>query len=102
MDDLGIRCNSIHNGANSFSPEGIQKAIELNQILGAKYIVMARAGRVTGLDGWKGVADQLTRAAEKLKPLGMRAGYHNHQLEFRPLDGKRPMEVLASNTPPRT
>src|ERR1700694_3532250 len=37
MDDLGIRCNSTHNGANSFTPEGIQKAIELNQILGAKY-----------------------------------------------------------------
>jgi sugar phosphate isomerase/epimerase len=99
MDDLGIRCNSTHNGANSFTPEGIQKAIELNQILGAKYIVMASAGRVTGLDGWKGVADQLARASEKLKPLGMRAGYHNHQLEFKPLDGKRPIEVLASNTP---
>jgi sugar phosphate isomerase/epimerase len=99
MDDLGIRCNSTHNGANSFTPEGIQKAIDLNQILGAKYIVMASAGRVTGLDGWKGVADQLARASEKLKPLGMRAGYHNHQLEFKPLDGKRPIEVLASNTP---
>jgi sugar phosphate isomerase/epimerase len=99
MDDLGIRCNSTHNGANSFTSEGIQKAIELNQILGAEYIVMASAGRVTGLDGWKGVADQLARASEKLKPLGMRAGYHNHQLEFKPLDGKRPIEVLASNTP---
>src|SRR5437588_7461751 len=74
MDDLGIRCNSTHNGANSFSSEGIQKAIELNRILGAKYIVMASAGRVPGLDGWKGVADLLTRASEKLKPLGMRAG----------------------------
>ena len=99
MDDLGIRCNSTHNGANSFTPEGIQKAIELNQILGAKYIVMASAGRVTGLDGWKGVADRLANASEKLKPLGMRAGYHNHALEFKPLDGKRPIEVLASNTP---
>jgi sugar phosphate isomerase/epimerase len=99
MDGLGIRCNSTHNGGNAFTPDGIQKAIDLNQILGAKYIVMASAGRVTGLDGWKGVADQLSRASEKLKPLGMRTGYHNHQLEFTPIDGKRPMEVLAANTP---
>jgi sugar phosphate isomerase/epimerase len=60
---------------------------------------MASAGRVTGLDGWKSVAEQLARASEKLKPLGMAAGYHNHQLEFRPLEGKRPIEVLAANTP---
>ena len=29
----------------------------------------------------------------------MKAGFHNHQLEFKPIDGKRPMEVLAENTP---
>src|SRR5262245_1237315 len=51
LDDLKIRCLSAHNGANAFTPEGLQKAIELNQILGAKYVVMASAGRgVEGLD----------------------------------------------------
>jgi sugar phosphate isomerase/epimerase len=99
LDDLGIRCPSTHNGTNSFTPEGIDKAIELNQILGAKYIVMAGAGRVAGLDGWKRVADQLTRAAEKLKPLGMFAGFHNHKSEFLLVEGKRPMDVLAAGTP---
>ena len=99
LDDLGIRCPSTHNGANVFAADGLQKAIELKQILGAKTIVMASAGRVTGLDGWKTVAEQLSRAAEKLKPLGMRAGFHNHKMEFVPLEGKRPMEVLAANTP---
>jgi sugar phosphate isomerase/epimerase len=100
LDDLGIRCPSTHNSSNAFTPEGIQKAIELNQILGAKYIVMASAGRVEGgLDGWKGVAERLTQASEKLKPLKMRAGFHNHKSEFVPIDGKRPMDVLAANTP---
>ena len=99
LDDLKIRCLSTHNGANAFTPEGLQKAIELNQILGAKYIVMASAGRVEGLDGWKGVAERLTQASEKLKPLNMRAGFHNHKLEFVPIDGNRPMDVLAANTP---
>lgn len=99
LDDLKIKCLSTHNGPNSFTPDGIQKAIELNQILGSKTIVMASAGRVQGLDGWKGVAETLSKAQEKFKPLGMRAGFHNHQLEFKPIDGKRPMEVLAANTP---
>ncbi len=99
LDDLGIRCLSTHNGANALSPEGIGKAIELNQILGSTSIVMASAGRVSGIDGWKGVAERLSQAAEKLKPLGMRAGFHNHKTEFVAIDGQRPMEVLAANTP---
>jgi sugar phosphate isomerase/epimerase len=99
LDELKIRCLSTHNSANVFTPEGIQKAIDLNQILGSKSIVMASAGRVEGPDGWKGVADKLTQTAEKLKPLGMRAGFHNHKLEFIATDGKRPMDVLAANTP---
>ncbi len=28
----------------------------------------------------------------------MRAGFHNHQTEFTPIDGVRPMELLAKNT----
>jgi sugar phosphate isomerase/epimerase len=99
LDDLGIRCLSTHNGANAFAPDALGKAIELNKILGAKYIVMASPGRVTGPDGWKGVADRLSEAAEKLRPLGLRAGFHNHSPEFVPVDGKRPMDVIAANTP---
>ncbi len=99
LDDLGVRCPSTHNSSNVFAADSLQKAIELNQILGSKTIVMASAGKVTGLDDWKTVAERLTQASEKLKPLGMRAGFHNHKVEFLPLDGKRPMDVLAPNTP---
>jgi sugar phosphate isomerase/epimerase len=99
MDDLGIRCNSTHNNQPSFTVDGLPKAMELNKILGSQYIVMASAGKVVGLDGWKKVADQLSEVSEKLKPAGLRTGYHNHEPEFVALDGKRPMEVLAANTP---
>lgn len=98
LDELGIRCLSTHNGPKSFAPENLAHTIELNQIIGSKTVVMASAGKVEGLDGWKGVAETLNKAAEKLKPVGMRSGYHNHKAEFVPVDGKRPMEVLAANT----
>jgi sugar phosphate isomerase/epimerase len=97
LDDLGIRCFSTHNGAKSFTADGLPHAIELNQAIGSKFIVMASPGRVQGLDGWKTVAETLNRASEQLRPLGLRAGFHNHT-EFVPVDGKRPMEILAANT----
>jgi sugar phosphate isomerase/epimerase len=99
LDDLKIRCYSTHNGADAFTPEKIDHAIELNKILGTKFVVMASAGRVNGLDGWKKVAEQLSTASDKMKPAGLRPGFHNHQLEFKPIDGTRPMDVLAKNTP---
>jgi sugar phosphate isomerase/epimerase len=99
LDDLGIECRSTHNSADALAPEGLQKAIDLNKAIGSKYIVMASAGSVKGADGWKGVADRLTAASEKLKPLGMAAGYHNHGAEWHEVDGKRPMDILAAGTP---
>lgn len=98
LDDVGLKCFSTHNGPKSFSPEGIDHAIELNSILGAKFVVMASAGRVNGLDGWKGVADTLNKAAEKMKKAKLAPGFHNHQMEFRPIEGTKPLELLANNT----
>jgi sugar phosphate isomerase/epimerase len=98
LDDLKIVCYSTHNGPNSFTTQ-IDKAIELNTILGSKYIVMASAGKVVGLDGWKKVAETLSQGNEKMKAGGIHAGYHNHQLEFKAIDGALPMEVIAKNTP---
>ena len=100
MDDLGIRCHSTHNNFQNYTVEALPKAAELNQILGSTYLVLAQAPRVQGLDGWKKVADQLTDFSTRLKPDGLRTGYHNHKAEFVSIDGKRPMDVLAENTPP--
>ena len=98
MGDLGIRCLSTHNGPQSFTADGLPHAIELNQAIGSQFIVFASAGKVDSLDGWKRVAETLNQGAEKMKPAGLRPGYHNHQLEFKPIDGQRPIEVLAANT----
>src|SRR6187401_1493542 len=99
LDDSGLKCRSTHNNGPSFTPEGLKKAIELNQIIGSTAIIMASAPRATVIGDWKKLADQLTAISEQLKPLGMSTGYHNHQVEWRPLDGQRPMDVIAAGTP---
>ena len=100
LDDLNVKCLSTHNGAVSISADGLQKAIDLNQIIGSKSIVIASPPKIQGVEGWRGFAAQLTAAAEKLRPLGMTTGFHNHQVEWRPVDGAaRAMDILAANTP---
>jgi sugar phosphate isomerase/epimerase len=102
MDDLGLRCCSTHNGFVSFSSDAnLAHAIELNQILGTRYLILASApASAQGLEGWKRLCEQLTAVAGKLQPHGLGTGYHNHQAEWAKLeDGKRIIEVIAENTP---
>jgi sugar phosphate isomerase/epimerase len=101
LDDLGIKCHSTHNNGAQFTQANLQKAIELNQIIGSKAIIQASepAPRPRTLDDWKVLAAKLTSFSEQLKPLGMTTGYHNHQSEWPLMEGQRPMDVIAANTP---
>ena len=100
LDDLGIRCFSTHNDSSYLSPEKIGRTRDMNLILGSKYVVMASADPKPGPDGWKAVADALNLAADQLESSGLKAGYHNHQREFIPVEKQRPIEILAKNTKP--
>jgi sugar phosphate isomerase/epimerase len=118
LDNLGIKCLSTHNPPEAFMAEGRAKAIELNGIIGSQTMVMASPPRGTferpapgappsagSVDAWKKVADLLTEAQEAFSAAGLRAGYHNHQYEWRSFEGaaengpRFPMDVLASGTP---
>jgi len=100
MDDLGIHCYSTHNDEDYFSAKNIERTRDRNLILGSKYVVQAWSDPKPTLDGWKSLAGALNAAAEKLEPAGLKVGYHNHDAEWRAVEGKRPMEVLAANTKP--
>jgi sugar phosphate isomerase/epimerase len=100
LDELGIRCYSTHNDASYVGKEKIARARDMNLILGCKYVVVASAKPDPGPDGWNSVADLLNSAASELEPAGLKTGYHNHELEFTPVDGRRPIETLAKKTKP--
>ncbi len=100
LDDLGVRCFSTHNDSSYLSPEKIGRARDLNLILGSKYVVMASSDPKPDLDSWKAIADSLNAAADQLESAGLKAGYHNHQREFVPVENQRPIEILAKNTKP--
>jgi sugar phosphate isomerase/epimerase len=100
LDDLGVRCYSTHNDEKYFSPENISRARDMNLILGTKYMVQSWSDPKRNIDSWKAVADNLNSAADILGPSGIKPGYHNHDAEWKPIDGVRPMEVIAKNTKP--
>ena len=103
LDDLGLRCYSTHNPFASFTPgDTMGKAIEINQILGARHVILASPpADAKGLEDWKRVSGQLAAAVNQFAPHGLLVGFHNHLVEWTPLaGGVRIMDVLAANTPP--
>ena len=100
LDDLKIHCFSTHNNSDYLSGDKLQHAKEINLILGSKYLVIASSHEDASIDGWKKVAETLNTASDKLAADGLGVGYHNHQTEWRPVEGVRPMEILAKNTKP--
>jgi len=103
LDDLGLRCYSTHNPSSALlAPDTRAKAIEVNQVLGARHIIMASPPpNTSSLEDWKRVSGQLADASAQLAPHGLLAGFHNHRIEWNPVEGgQRVMDVIATNTPP--
>ncbi len=100
LDDLGIACYSAHTRPSHWSDEHFPGVIELNKILGSRYVVMDHAPESPTLDGWKRNAELLTKGHEKLKPAGIKAALHNWTTEWRLCEGVRPIDYLVKNTPP--
>jgi sugar phosphate isomerase/epimerase len=102
LDDLGLRCYSTHNPSTALIGEAMPKAIEINQVLGARHIIMASPPpNTTTAEDWTRVSGLLSTASKQLEPHGLLAGFHNHKIEWLPLaGGQRIMDVLATNTPP--
>jgi len=101
LDDLGIRCFSTHNDFEFFATDKLPHARELNLILGSKYMVMASSHEGGAADAWRKVAEVLSTTSEKLAADHLGVGYHNHQAEWKAMEGGlRPMDILAKNTKP--
>ena len=108
LDEINLKCRSTHNEIVSFSGDGLSKSIELNQILGSATLVSvrgpgglaARGGTPAApppLDAWKRFNEQLSQAAGQIRGAKMTLGFHNHGIEFQPVEGTRPIDILAAN-----
>jgi sugar phosphate isomerase/epimerase len=101
LNEVNLRCRSTHNEIVSFSGDGLSRAIELNHIIGSNTLVSVRGpgtpAAPPALDAWKHFSDQLSQAADRIRAADMTLGFHNHDIEFKPIEGVRPIDILAAN-----
>jgi sugar phosphate isomerase/epimerase len=80
---------------------GWEGVIENALAIGHRYLVVASAGAVADIDGYRRIAERFNHAGEVAKKAGIRFAYHNHDSEFAPLAGELPYDVLLAATDPQ-
>src|ERR1700721_917383 len=100
LDKAGLKCVSSHRSFDDVT-KNLDAATEFEKVLGVSYIICPRPGRRKPaasdvwpgsftLDDWKYNAEEFNKTGEKLKKADITFGYHNHWMEFVPVDGKVP------------
>jgi len=101
-DDLGLKVIGTHTGLNTLLGDELKRTVEFNQILGNPFLIVPGLPeeRRNSRAAWLETAKIFNEIAEKVKPDGMVTGYHNHAIEFSPMDGELPWDTFFGNTKP--
>jgi sugar phosphate isomerase/epimerase len=98
-DKSGLACCGMHLRTEALMGDNLERTIELNQVLGNKYLIVAiDRQRMSAVETIMELADILNGVAETLKPLGMYTGYHAHGSDFIKFGDETAWEILFGNT----
>ncbi|GAC1428969.1 MAG: sugar phosphate isomerase/epimerase [Terriglobales bacterium] len=98
LDRHGLAAPSTHIGYPSLAPDKWPGVLEDSKVIGHAYIVnpSVEDDLQKTADGWKRAAETFNRVGEASKKVGIQFAYHNHDHEFRPVDGKLPYDILLT------
>ncbi|MCC8132495.1 MAG: sugar phosphate isomerase/epimerase [Tannerellaceae bacterium] len=108
VNDLGMKCSSSHLG-QAFSKDKEaevmswwDQAIDAHNELGVKYMVQPfmPVNDQTTLDDLKMYCDYFNTVGYKTAAASIQFGYHNHDFEFRKIDGITIYDYLLDNVSP--
>jgi sugar phosphate isomerase/epimerase len=102
LTDNGLKVAGTHTGIDLLTGDNYQKTVDLMKVIANKNIIVPSLPpkyRAT-LAAWKETAQVFNEISDKLKSEGMVIGYHNHTVEFQPLEGQIPLEVFFQAAKP--
>src|SRR5690606_16161391 len=102
LDDLNLRVAGAHFPLADLLPDRLESTIDLNRELGNRYVICPALPEEyrDSLDAWKRAADLFNEISERLARENMRLGFHNHTIEFIPVNGTLPWDRFFQNAHP--
>lgn len=100
---LGLSAPAGHMPYESLTnAESWGKILDAANRIGHQYVIIAwtPAEARRTMDDWKRVAEGFNWAGRKAKEAGLGFAYHNHDFEFKSIDGQIPFDLLLAETDP--
>ena len=100
LDKYGLECVSVHQTPSLFVEEG-QKAVDYLKTIGAKYAAIPwyDADKLAGTPEWENTVEMFKQTGKLLADNGIQQLYHNHDFEFKKVDGKFLLDWLYETLP---
>ena len=100
LDEYGLACCGWHTPFALVQADTLEATIAFNQALDNPNVIVPGipAHLRETRDDWVKLAAFFNELAQKLAIHGMKTGYHNHHIEFAPLNGERPWDTFFGNT----
>jgi sugar phosphate isomerase/epimerase len=100
LDDTGLVCVGWHTSWDSLSEGSLMAVITYNKVLGNKELVVPWIPdeMTNSKKALLATAKAFEEMAERLAHYGMKLAYHNHNSEFRDVEGDMPIHYLYDNT----
>ena len=97
LDGEGLRFPSTHLGVQQILDD-FDRTVETLSYLGVEHVASSGGGK--SADDYKRLAADLSKAAHKLKEVGISLSYHNHHWEFQKFDGRVGLKILVDEADP--
>jgi sugar phosphate isomerase/epimerase len=102
LDELGLKVAGAHVPLSTLLGDELERSAAFHRELGNVNLIVPGLPeeRRSSRAAWLETARIMNEVSDRLAPHGMRTGYHNHHIEFVPLDGELPWDTFFGNTKP--
>src|ERR1700759_4295019 len=103
----GLKTPSGHFGMDEFLLQGKTTELENNiaaaNATGMTYVVIPSVNgeALKSADSFKKIAEKMNKAAEICGKAGLKLGYHNHNFEWKPVEGTTFYDTILKHTDPK-
>ncbi len=94
MDDLGMNIVSSHCDIE----KDFQKKVDDAAAIGMKYLICPSVDAQKTIDDYKKLASRFNQCGEICKKAGLKFAYHNHDHDFKMLEGQVAQDIYMQNT----
>jgi len=101
LADHQLVMSGVHTGYGDLeNPDRTQSHLDFLQAVGGKYLICSGVGQGEGLEPYERAAETFNRVGRQCQEAGLVFCYHNHDWEFKPLDGTKGIHRLTEITDP--